>query len=78
MENWRPLHPCSQHWGLGRLWTTRTWLCSDGGDALEDTDGLTPYIMGGSASPRGGDRLFIPVSNLHSGRLVTEADELIM
>lgn len=32
VENWRPLQPCSQHWGLGLLWTTRTadgpsWWC---------------------------------------------------
>lgn len=23
VENWRPLHPCSQHWGLGRWLSTR-------------------------------------------------------
>jgi len=25
VENWRPLQPCSQHCGLGRLCTTLTW-----------------------------------------------------
>ena len=28
VENCRPLHPCSQQRGLGRLWTTLTWPAS--------------------------------------------------
>lgn len=30
--NWRPLHPWSQHWGLGRDCTTRTWSRGSRGD----------------------------------------------
>lgn len=50
VENWRPLHPCSQHWGLGLLWTTRTcpWLsCWWGAPPVCITGGIE-YIIAGS------------------------------
>lgn len=50
VENWRPLQPCSQHWGLGLLWTTRTcpWLsCWWGAPPVCITGGIE-YIIAGS------------------------------
>lgn len=38
VENCRPLHPWSQHRGLGRLWTTRT--CPPSGDEVTVPGGL--------------------------------------
>ena len=40
VENCLPLHPCSQHCGLGRVWTTRTWPGS--GTVLPIAEGSGP------------------------------------
>lgn len=66
VENWRPLQPCSQHWGLGRLWTTRTWLWSAGGVLEEAVVGSIPYI-GVLGIETGGDRLALSISHARLG-----------
>ena len=52
VENWRPLQPCSQHWGLGRELMTRGmttlfWL-------LGDDDSAGTLLAGGGGIPYGG------------------------
>ena len=47
MENCRPLHPCSQHCGFGREFSTRTlrWSGDDGKPGVgAGLDGASPAV----------------------------------